>query len=53
MYKNDGSLYVGEFLKGKAEGKGAYIFADGSHYEGNFKDNEANDENGLYKAYNF
>ncbi len=39
MYKSDGSLYIGEFQKGKAEGKGAYIFTDGSYYQGNFKDN--------------
>jgi hypothetical protein len=39
MYKEDGSLYIGEFSKGKAEGQGVYIFTDGSYYQGKFIDN--------------
>ena len=41
MYKVDRSLYIGFFKNGKAHGKGAYIFADGSYYEGDFVNNSA------------
>ena len=34
MYKSTGDLFLGNFNKGKAEGKGAYIMKDGSYYKG-------------------
>ena len=37
MYKNDGGFYIGFFQNGKAHGRGAYIFQDGSYYEGEFR----------------
>jgi hypothetical protein len=33
MYQN-GNLYVGEFSRGKAQGKGKYIWTNGETYEG-------------------
>lgn len=39
LYKKDGSLYVGSFLNGKANGKGVLIFADGSFVNGTFENN--------------
>jgi len=31
LYKNDGSLYIGKFSNGKADGKGILIFQNGSY----------------------
>ena len=36
IYKEDGSIYLGNWEKGKANGNGVYIVKDGSYYEGNF-----------------
>jgi hypothetical protein len=44
---------LGEFVRGRAQGAGVYIFADGSFYQGKFLNNLANDENGFYKGPNF
>lgn len=41
MYKADGSLYVGHFLHGKAEGEGLFLSPDGLVYYGNFHNNRA------------
>lgn len=41
MYKSDGSLYIGHFDKGKAEGQGAFIMPDGVIYQGHFHNNYA------------
>jgi hypothetical protein len=41
MYKQDGSLFLGQFSLGKAQGNGAYIFKDGSFYSGTFNNNIA------------
>lgn len=48
MYKGDGSLYIGEFEKGKAQGEGIYLFKNGSYYQGEFKNNEAECNKGYY-----
>jgi hypothetical protein len=32
LYKNDGSLYVGQFSNGSAEGKGVYIIPNGTYF---------------------
>jgi len=32
MYKSDGSLFVGKFQQGKAEGAGLYIMTDGAYF---------------------
>lgn len=39
LYKNDGSLYIGKFSNGKADGKGILIFQNGSYAQGVFSDN--------------
>ena len=41
MYKSDGSVYLGYFNHGKAEGKGAYIFNNGAYFNGEFRNNLA------------
>lgn len=46
MYKPNKSLYIGHFYHGKAQGKGAFIFADGSYYFGDFNKNCAESQNG-------
>jgi hypothetical protein len=48
MYKADKSLFLGHFVDGKAHGEGVYIMSNGSYYEGNFENNTASSENGLY-----
>lgn len=32
----DGSTYHGQFHRGKRQGKGKFIWPDGSYYEGDF-----------------
>lgn len=39
LYKKNGSLYVGCFSNGKAEGQGTLIFPDGSYARGSFHNN--------------
>lgn len=34
MYKENGCVYIGHFKEGKAHGKGAFVFTDGSFYQG-------------------
>ena len=41
MYKSDGSLYIGHFEKGKAEGQGVFLMPDGVIYQGHFHNNYA------------
>jgi hypothetical protein len=50
MFKPDGSLYLGYFDHGKAQGKGVYIFKDGSYYQGDFNSNCAESSHGYYKS---
>lgn len=35
------ATYVGEFIKGKVDGKGVYTWEDGARLEGSFKDGKA------------
>lgn len=44
LYKEDGSLFIGEFLRGKAEGNGVFIMPDGSIFKGKLQNNEAKGE---------
>ena len=46
FYKQDNSFFIGYFKNGKAHGKGAYIFNDGSYFNGEFVDNMAECEDG-------
>lgn len=48
MYKNDGSLFAGRFVQGRAEGPGLYILPDGAYFEGGMVDNKAECERGRY-----
>jgi hypothetical protein len=41
MHKPDGSLFLGYFSHGKANGNGVYIFNNGSFYSGDFNNNTA------------
>jgi hypothetical protein len=50
MYKEDGSLYIGHFNHGKAEGKGVFIFPNGSYYNGDFIDNKAESNHGVFQS---
>ena len=34
IVRKDGSLLLANFTDGKAEGKGLYIFSDGTYFEG-------------------
>lgn len=50
MYKPNGSIYIGYFQKGRAQGQGVFIFPDGAYYKGQFKNNRAEDHQGIYKS---
>ncbi len=39
IFREDGSLLIANFVRGKAQGNVGYIFNDGSVYKGNVKDN--------------
>lgn len=39
LFKNDGSLYIGQFSNGKAEGQGVLVFKTGAYAKGTFVDN--------------
>lgn len=43
MYHKNGSLFIGKFEGGVANGFGHFIKPDGSHYVGNLTNNKAND----------
>ncbi len=32
MYKSDGSIFVGKFVMGRAEGQGLYVLEDGAYF---------------------
>ena len=52
MHKPDGSLFLGYFSHGKANGIGTYIFNNGSFYAGYFNNNVAETSgknNGYYE----
>lgn len=50
MYKPNGSIYLGYFENGRAQGRGVYIFEDGSYYEGEFNRNYAETTKGVYRS---
>lgn len=43
MYHKDGSLFIGSFVDGIANGMGFYVKSDGSFYKGNIVENKAED----------
>lgn len=53
VYKKNGSVYVGHFRDGKAEGLGLFVFPDGSYYEGEMMDNIAESPKAYYKNNHF
>ena len=48
MYKYDGSIFLGRFVQGRAEGKGLYILDDGAYFEGSLANNQADCQLGKY-----
>ena len=50
MYKPNGSVYIGYFDNGRAQGRGVFIFDDGSYYEGDFNRNVAQTQKGIFKS---
>lgn len=50
MLKEDGSVYIGHFDHGKAQGAGVFIFPNGSYYKGDFKDNKAESQHGVFHS---
>lgn len=48
MYHKNGSVFIGEFYAGIADGLGHFVKADGSYYNGRLKSNMAEDDNGFY-----
>jgi len=52
VYKN-GSVFIGEFKKGKACGPAYFFWPDGSFYSGLMNNNKANDKKGIYKCESF
>lgn len=48
MYNKNGSVFVGEFFNGVADGQGHFVMSDGSYYEGRIRNNLANDTNGFF-----
>lgn len=48
MYHKNGSVFIGEFVNGVANGQGHYIKTDGSYYHGRMSNNMANDQNGIF-----
>lgn len=47
MYDN-GSVFIGEFIDGKANGPGHYILNDGSYYQGMMVENIAECSHGIF-----
>lgn len=43
MYYKNGSLFIGKFIEGIANGNGIYLMKDGSYYSGQIVDNKATD----------
>ena len=50
--QSDGSKYEGEFQRGKPNGRGVFIFANGSRYTGLFKDDQFHDDSATYESSN-
>lgn len=48
MYQKNGSVFVGSFKEGVADGVGYYVRTDGSYYQGKMRNNKANDDNGYF-----
>lgn len=48
MYHKNGSLFIGEFESGVANGDGHFVKTDSSYYHGRMYKNQANDENGYF-----
>lgn len=38
----DNSWYEGDYIDGRKEGKGKYVWPDGSYYEGEWRENKIN-----------
>jgi hypothetical protein len=53
VYKSNGSVYIGQFLNGKASGTGRFITPEGFYYHGEFNNNLAESDNGFYQGKDF
>lgn len=50
MYYANGNVFLGQFINGRANGQGHYVFTDGSYYHGYMKDNQADTDDGEYTS---
>ncbi len=48
MYKLDGSIFIGKFVVGHAEGLGLFVLEDGAYFEGELLNNKAECNSGKY-----
>jgi hypothetical protein len=48
MYKLDGSIFIGKFVMGHAEGLGLFVLEDGAYFEGELLNNKAECNSGKY-----
>lgn len=48
MYYRNGSVFIGQFTSGVANGFGHYVFADGSYYDGDMVNNRAETNEGEF-----
>ena len=53
MYKKNGSVFVGYFDEGVANGDGHYVMSDGRYYHGRMANNKANDKLAQYWSPDF
>ena len=53
MIYNNGSVFIGEFIDGKANGPGHYILPDGSYYHGTMVNNVAECSSAVFETQNF
>lgn len=48
MYYSNGSVFVGQFTNGTANGSGHFVFPNGSYYHGAMVNNKAQTEEGEF-----
>lgn len=53
MYHKNGSVFLGKFEHGVANGPGFFVLKDGSFYRGLLANNKTSDDCGFFKSGNF